>query len=943
MEEIKSKILGLLNKQPPKIPSMGFSDSNYHFNQVQNLSINSKTATEYDRPADQDILESIQAAYFSMDESYDICRFELGKLPEVLDCDQIQSDFKTLKQQHQVVSKKVLQMILEHQNSCNDEFNHIMEVLETVKVALKLCQNSRKELSVVKKEYSECLTVLANYRKRQLAQNVLDILKMIKNLYNFEKRLNVLLNEGDYVGAILELQQCQKIANKYRYFTCVSALTYKIQETIENTDSQLDRILSQTCYHFNGDHYSKLQAAYSLLDKTQISMIDNLHVHYITAIFNSSINVVQSFVDKPGLISNDTSGTNPYKTLCQSVPQEVFIPCLVQLCKTLFKIVLSYHQLIAWYNGQEAEPRDDEDKELVDKEKLNHYLVKIWDDVQRKVSSLLLNAELAGYKFDQFVIVLNIVNRLIQVGEEFCSSKSEDLLESIRKQSANYFKNYHSARLEELRIWMENEMWEMCPVKTSFMFTQLQEFKSLRSIMRNFKTRAVPVQSVPAYSTGSTDCCSSTHSQDGSSIFGNLFIRFTHDGTPFDSGLDETIIVEDILLDDNDASGYFSDDSNDECDQIFKDEYLTNGQTEKVGNKDKKVLKTPILTNTSLSILRQMGKYLQMSRLLKPIAYKIIMSMNELFDYYLYAVHDFFASDLTIPSRTLYTEQLNMTLNKIADNMILNQNSEKDARHVEDRILKPNISPAIDLKKPEQLHGLSERIVAVESLIYLANQFLTLQDFMEFLIPQNNKFMLGQFFEQSVNSAADLRKPVYMTVACQAFDLRQIMTMMGKINWEVRDVMSQHNSYVDMLLREVQIFTLRLETIAAKIPISEETYFSLWENVAHIITHTLVQGFSEAKKCTNGGRALMQLDFTQFMSKFEKISSLKPIPHRSYVENYVKAYYLPEYELEKWIKEHNEYSTKHMQGLISCVCQNNKMRQRLMLIVEDLEKNSSDR
>lgn len=62
--------------------------------------------------------------------------------------------------------------------------------------------------------------------------------------------------------------------------------------------------------------------------------------------------------------------------------------------------------------------------------------------------------------------------------------------------------------------------------------------------------------------------------------------------------------------------------------------------------------------------------------------------------------------------------------------------------------------------------------------------------------------------------------------------------------------------------------------------------------------------FSDAKKCSNGGRALMQLDFTQFLSKFEKISGLRPVPHREYVENYVKAYYLPEIELEKWMREH---------------------------------------
>lgn len=49
----------------------------------------------------------------------------------------------------------------------------------------------------------------------------------------------------------------------------------------------------------------------------------------------------------------------------------------------------------------------------------------------------------------------------------------------------------------------------------------------------------------------------------------------------------------------------------------------------------------------------------------------------------------------------------------------------------------------------------------------------------------------------------------------------------------------------------------------------------------------------------------MQLDFIQFLSKFEKMAGLRPVPHREYVENYVKAYYLPEAELEKWIKEHS--------------------------------------
>lgn len=72
------------------------------------------------------------------------------------------------------------------------------------------------------------------------------------------------------------------------------------------------------CYHFDSDRYSKLQVAYNLLEKSQVAMIDNIHVHYITAIYNSSFNIVNSYVTSTDMLdSSENSGKNPYKTLCQ--------------------------------------------------------------------------------------------------------------------------------------------------------------------------------------------------------------------------------------------------------------------------------------------------------------------------------------------------------------------------------------------------------------------------------------------------------------------------------------------------------------------------------------------------------------------------------------------------------------------------------------------------
>lgn len=56
------------------------------------------------------------------------------------------------------------------------------------------------------------------------------------------------------------------------------------------------------------------------------------------------------------------------------------------------------------------------------------------------ITLFYLNQHICNYKMN---VNLCLQNRLMQVGEEFCGSKSEVLQESIRKQSVNYFKSYH--------------------------------------------------------------------------------------------------------------------------------------------------------------------------------------------------------------------------------------------------------------------------------------------------------------------------------------------------------------------------------------------------------------------------------------------------------------------------------------------------------------------
>lgn len=142
-------------------------------------------STESEPIPDQDILESIEGIYFNTDRNFDPCRHELEKLPKVLQSKDIEKCYKKLKQQHQVVSKKVLQLILQKQSACNKEFAKILLIQEQLQDVLEICRMGRADLKLAERQFTTAsLGILANYQKRQIVEELLNNLNTIKTLVN---------------------------------------------------------------------------------------------------------------------------------------------------------------------------------------------------------------------------------------------------------------------------------------------------------------------------------------------------------------------------------------------------------------------------------------------------------------------------------------------------------------------------------------------------------------------------------------------------------------------------------------------------------------------------------------------------------------------------------------------------------------------------------------
>ncbi|XP_029022933.1 syndetin isoform X3 [Betta splendens] len=986
------KIKSLMARQGLKSPQESMAD----LSPVENLRIPSKEELRelreqpIDPQAEQEIIDSIEEVYFSND-SFDMVRHELEKLPPELNLQELEDYRDKLKRQQAAVSKKVADLILEKQPAYVKELERVTALQTNLQLAAVICTNARRQLSVAKEGFTEAsLGLLANQRRRQLLTGLLKSLRTIKTLQRTDVRLSEMLEEEDYPGAIQLCLECQKAASTFKHYSCISELNSKLQDTLEQIEEQLDVALSKTCKNFDVSHYTKVQVAYTLLGKTQTAM-DQLHMHFTQAIHNTVFQVVLGYVELCAGNADTKFQKMQYKDLCTHITLESYIPCLMDLCKALWEVMLSYYRTMQWHeerDRQENAPTPDDavaesDELVVDrsyvKKKLEHGLTRIWQDVQLKVKAYILGTDMSNFKYDDFIVVLDVISRLMQVGEEFCGSKSEVLQESIKRQSVNYFKNYHRARLEELRMFLENETWELCPVKSNFNISQLHEFR----FMGQCRSPSVS----PSRQAGSST---------NPPLDESLFQQYIQEGNPFEVHIEhKEEETEDVLA----SNGYESDeleknvyqeyDSDSDVPEELKQDYvdeqtgdapLKSVSRETIRSKKKSdynLNKTnaPILTNTTLNVIRLVGKYIQMMNILKPIAFDVIHCVSQLFDYYLYAVYTFFGRNDMYESSGLglISSRLRTTLNRIQESLIdmviwnngarargwsqtalewsarvgdMEAVGENAGLHgpTEDRkekVPSPHLSQMVVLTNSGTLYGLAQRVVATESLVFLAEQFESLQSHLDTMMPAAKKPFLQQFYSQTVSTASELRKPIYWIVAAKAIDYEQMLLMMAGVKWDIREIMSQHNVYVDVLLKEFEQFNKRLGDVSRHVRIPLPVSNVLWEHCIRLANRTLVEGYANVKKCSNEGRALMQLDFQQFLMKLDKLTDLRPIPDKEFVETYIKAYYLTENDMEQFIKNHREYSMKQLANLVN-VCLgshiNKKARQKLLAAIDDIDR-----
>ena len=95
--------------------------------------------------------------------------------------------------------------------------------------------------------------------------------------------------------------------------------------------------------------------------------------------------------------------------------------CFIDLCSLLWNKTLVYYQIDEWHRSyvNSEPPLLSSNSTLL--QKLQTGKIRLWQDVQNKTRTFLLSSDLSQFTIDEFLRILDVVSRLIEIGQQFCN------------------------------------------------------------------------------------------------------------------------------------------------------------------------------------------------------------------------------------------------------------------------------------------------------------------------------------------------------------------------------------------------------------------------------------------------------------------------------------------------------------------------------------------
>ena len=902
--------------------------------------------------AAEEIVKTLHEDFFLPEGDFDPLRYVLeglSKADQDITTDVLHKQEERLSNQVEAVSTKIAKDVNEHYEDFVQGMRNITELTDGLEQSFVIVNNGRRNISFARESVGRAMRVAESHTRKKSLMAALDMLVRVRECQSLEARIRSSLEASCFVDAVVEYAQAMNILKSLDGLTCAETLGQDLRALLWDLMNSVEAVLFKVCGDFKPEEYSPLFDAYMQFGSDVKPLGDKVQELFLRSVETQTEGMLRSHsMTRAGVSENDDAAAErkarmPYKELCQQLSPTQFFPCFQKTLEVLFALLTSHHRMLRWHERQIEVTENQGNDTGENRARVEAYKAVIGAllrsrraiaDMAGARTAALLQASSAPSS-GQFKAVLDWAKTFIETTEAFCGTQASTLRGHLERAGDRYFQQLHLQRLEAMREMLESEMWTRLPkaaAEQARCDIRAAAARGGRGVSSGF--------GVAAFGSTATD--------------GNAFELLIAKGNPFAQSLGTSASVGSLLADaererpesdgtgeeanttgeeddDEDAAvsaAFIDEEDDDDLDETLGPELqkarrearaavaAADAATSRQGDSKGLDARNATLTASSLYLIQGVAEYLRLMRVLTPSMPVIFQGLCSLFETTLVRIFAAFGQREALDPRSeLITPRLRNTLVRLLDGTSLSTIMNHSGGMGSGASKMVNSSG--------NLYGLRERVVALESLACLAEEFKRLKAGLKQTLPSSEDSKLERFFGQTIVSVEDVREHVYGHVARLLLDLSWIPEVVGdseKLSDALKTgkyakstVSTEHNKWVNDLSTELTQFGAKL----AIADVTAEALIMLWNYAIAQTASVIVAGFARVKKCSSEGRALMALDLQVLYGNIRHLAPKGSKLDFSYALEYVKAFYIAADQLEYWCMTHAEYSHAQRVALVN--------------------------
>ncbi|KAG7384565.1 hypothetical protein PHYPSEUDO_002465 [Phytophthora pseudosyringae] len=945
----------------------------------------------------EEVLEALDARYFT--ESFDPVAHMLENLPESKDKLNVfmRTEISAVDVAKDVILTKLQDDVRANYNSLIQGMKVVQEVdLDLVRAQIHV-KNGRRLLATAKHDLVlSSLEIVKTKRNRDRVSEIVNLGSQIVHFFDEEEKMNVALREHRFITAVDICVGLRKglARGKLQGLVILDEIRLRMQDFIPKLREQFDQSLRKVAGHFDPLEYTELLQAYiTLADHSEnlgfefssytlndvlskipeiiVRSIDDMTSEFMRRVFEAVSPKKLKQGNKNVQIEDNNGNKHGEPVDSALTPASQTVENVKQGYEHLTDLMHTYYLLVQWHrdpfnplNDDDAylhrcgidDDDDDDDDDSEDEEyhgergyshshsskhshgggrlkepespshrsrngtlghsgsqrslydqvlcdtgmTLRRYRKIVWENIQQSVLEMIEKLDMTyGYKMEHIIALSLATTTFTEIGEEFTGVPSSKIRSVLRVKCEQYLHTFHDDNSELARMLLDTENWLRVTAST----TDGDDNTGL--------LRLIEKRSGYFFERKEGNPFSAANSMEWLSM--KQGIRFQHETVGTNNG-----------------------------DKV----------SPRVGDNQALPVMDPnesefVLTSSGLAgFVRLCGVYLKMMEHLPHIGWDVFRSLNNLFEFNVYAVFTNFiaADDITelfrgrggglFKNDATRWNGLRTGICRIADEInageVLLQSSaliypaaNSDNGRMDQQQNSPmsrkvtlrkvtRTPPGVEDAHESNLYALAERSIACEAIVGQSRLLNAIEDLARSYLPDRYLCLMDEVYERNRTMARELRSFMYSTIATRLVNVPALLDSVSAVSWDIPYISDQHNEYIVHLVQKCGEAWGGLQILAdGSIPMDARE--DIWAAMVQTIMDTLLQAFSTVSKPSPQGRALMLLDLHALQNGLDLINhiSSRTVPRgREYVSNYIKAFYYDEDELLEWAQANKTLYSK---------------------------------